>query len=101
MIDASEKLISLAAAGRLVAVDGRAVPVATVRQWTRTGVGGAVLESVDVGRRRCTSVEAVQRFLGRGHRRRELPANCGMTVITRHDETRAARVEAALAAEGI
>ena len=41
---------------------GKACHVHTVYRWTKTGRCGVVLESVVIGGRRCTSLEAYQRF---------------------------------------
>jgi hypothetical protein len=60
----TEKLIGLNEAARLIpGRDGGTVHVITVGLWTRRGKRGVILESVLAGPRRCTSVEAVQRFL--------------------------------------
>ena len=59
-----ERLITMADAGRWIAQrTGKRPYVATVYGWARRGVGGRVLESVRVGRRRYTSVEALCRFM--------------------------------------
>lgn len=35
----------------------------TLNRWARAGIGGVKLETVKVGGRRYTSIEAIQRFL--------------------------------------
>lgn len=65
MIDhAKEQLISFAqAAKRLPAWnDGRSVSPNTIARWARNGIKGVLLESIHIGRRQFTSVEACQRF---------------------------------------
>ncbi len=65
MIDIStEKLISLADAAALFpGRDGATVHPETVKNWARRGKKGIRLESILAGPRRCTSIQAVQRFL--------------------------------------
>jgi hypothetical protein len=68
MIDiTSEKLISIDDAAKLIpGRDGGTVHPLTMEKWTRSpGKRGVVLESVLAGPRRCTTIEAVQRFLER------------------------------------
>lgn len=64
MIDLrTEKLISLTDAARLPVLQLLRVSEWSVRNWARRGVHGVKLETVRVGQRRCTSVEAVHRFV--------------------------------------
>src|SRR2546425_11753779 len=68
MIDtAIEEAITLNAARRLPALrrDGRSPDLCTIYRWISRGVAGVTLESVKVGGARCTSAEAVRRFLDR------------------------------------
>jgi hypothetical protein len=59
-----EKLIDLDdAASRIPGRNGKSVHKNTVGLWTRRGRLGVILESVLAGPRRCTSVEALNRFL--------------------------------------
>jgi hypothetical protein len=59
----TEELISLPdAAARLPLRRGRPVNLATLYRWTTCGVKGVVLESIQIGGTRCTSVEAMQHF---------------------------------------
>lgn len=44
---------------------GKRPHVATFFRWTTAGVRGVVLESIQCGGTRCTSVEAIQRFFNR------------------------------------
>lgn len=58
-----EELISLAEAARhLPRIDGRKVAISTVWRWCRVGLRGVHLEYVRVGRKICTSREALLRF---------------------------------------
>jgi hypothetical protein len=58
-----EQLITLTeAARRLPRIDGRKVAVATLWRWARRGLRGARLEYVRVGRKICTTHEALMRF---------------------------------------
>lgn len=62
----SEAVLSLAdAAALLPRKRGRKIHVATVYRWTTTGCRGVVLESIQIGGARCTSREALQRFVDR------------------------------------
>lgn len=66
MIDVgSEQLISLAEAAGLLPCGrkGRSPDVKTVYAWTTNGCRSVVLESVQIGGRRCTTREAVLRFI--------------------------------------
>ena len=66
MIDArSERLLSLTEAANIFPglKPGTRMSPGSVARLTRTGCCGIVLESVMAGGRRCTSVEAVQRFI--------------------------------------
>jgi len=67
MIDPnSENLISLADASRLLPArrKGKRPHISCVYRWTTTGCKGVILESIQVGGTRCTSREALARFLG-------------------------------------
>jgi hypothetical protein len=48
-----------------------------VRRWADTGVDGVVLETVKVGGRRFTSLEAIERFLSRINGHPEFVAGAG------------------------
>lgn len=68
MIDLStENLLSLSeAAGKLPRRRrGKKPNVSTLYRWTQTGCRGVVLESCQIGGTRCTSAEALQRFVDR------------------------------------
>ncbi|GMU22147.1 MAG: hypothetical protein AMXMBFR13_22350 [Phycisphaerae bacterium] len=68
MIDLStEQVISLAEAARRLPRRraGKKAHVSCVYRWTTAGCKGVILESVQVGGTRCTSVEAIQRFIER------------------------------------
>jgi hypothetical protein len=51
--------------GVLPANRGRPIHISSVYRWTTSGVRGVVLETVQVGGRRLTSLEALQRFAER------------------------------------
>jgi len=62
-ISPDEKLITLTEATRhLPKVDGKKVSVCTLWRWCRKGLRGAFLEYVRVGRKICTTREAMLRF---------------------------------------
>jgi hypothetical protein len=56
----SETLIPLADAAELLPVRPS---LSTLSRWRREGFRGVKLETVVVGRRRCTSLEALERFI--------------------------------------
>jgi hypothetical protein len=59
-----EKLLSLSEAARtLPPIDGRRPHSSTIWRWIRRGSRGIHLEHVRLGRRTCTSVEALSRFV--------------------------------------
>jgi hypothetical protein len=102
MIDLStETILSLKDAVReLPALDGKKPHLSTVWRWMSDGVQGRVLEHVRVGRRICTSREALYRFLQQPPSESRTPS----TVRTRTAKQREADVEAArarLAARGV
>ena len=58
-----EDLISLAeAASQLPRIDHKKVPISTVWRWVRYGLRGVYLEHVRIGRKVCTSHQALIRF---------------------------------------
>ena len=62
-IGPDEQLITLAEATKhLPKVDGKKVSVCTLWRWCRRGLRGAFLEYVRVGRKICTTREAMLRF---------------------------------------
>lgn len=63
----SETIISLTDAAKLLPIRrrGKRPHVSCVYRWTTTGCKGVVLESVQVGGTRCTSREALARFIQR------------------------------------
>lgn len=66
MIDPNaESLISLSEAAGLLPRRraGKNVHVSCCYRWTKTGCRGVVLESIQVGGTRCTSREALARFM--------------------------------------
>ena len=64
MIDSSkEKLLSMSEAAKACpAIDGKRPHSGSIWRWTSKGVRGVQLEHVRVGRRVCTSREALDRF---------------------------------------
>ena len=65
MIDVhSENLVGLAEAGLHLPAhaDGKRIHPSTLYRWARTGFSGVRLETIRVGRRLCTSRQALQRF---------------------------------------
>lgn len=61
-----EQVLTLAEAAKLKWLPkrraGKRLHVSTVYRWTEQGCRGIVLESIQVGATRCTSVEALKRF---------------------------------------
>jgi len=65
-ISPNEQLITLTdAARRLPKIDGRKLAISTLWRWCRKGLRGEHLEYVRVGRKVCTSHEALLRFFNR------------------------------------
>jgi len=63
MIGMEDDLITLAQAARLLPrIDGKKVAISTIWRWCRNGLRGERLEYVRVGRKICTSPEALHRF---------------------------------------
>lgn len=59
-----ERLLTLAQAAKLIpGRQGKALAVSTIHRWALDGVCGVQLETVLVGGRKMTSVEALQRFV--------------------------------------
>lgn len=68
MIDiSSDKVVSLTEATRYLPRRRRRKRpnVATIYRWAQHGVRGVVLETIQVGGTKCTSIEAIQRFCDR------------------------------------
>ena len=64
MIDpVNETLISLSGAGRKIPVDANPIDPSTIWRWARKGRRGIKLETIRLGGRTVTSIEAVARFL--------------------------------------
>lgn len=63
----NERVVTLAEAASLLPRrrQGRKVHVSCLYRWSQRGVRGVILETVQVGGSRCTSVEALQRFVDR------------------------------------
>jgi hypothetical protein len=64
MVSLDESVVSLAEVTKLLPRrrQGKRPNVATLYRWTRVGVRGVVLESIQCGGTRCTSREALDRF---------------------------------------
>jgi hypothetical protein len=65
MIDSNaEHVVSLADAARLCPKrrGGKRPHVSCIYRWTTSGCRGVILESIQIGGTRCTSIEALQRF---------------------------------------
>ncbi len=58
----NETLVPIGAAGRYVPLGPH---LNTVRRWATQGIDGVKLESVRIGKRRYTTLEAIERFLAR------------------------------------
>ena len=67
MIDIhTEQVISLTeAAKRLPSGRGKRLHPSTLHRWAMRGCGGTKLEAIVIGGRRCTSLEALHRFIER------------------------------------
>jgi hypothetical protein len=79
---ASEQLISLREAATLLPRrrKGRRPHISCLYRWTTAGCRGIVLESVSVGGTRCTSREAIARFIWRlSNPAHSLPTGNGVT----------------------
>ncbi len=84
----------------LPTMDGKKPHLSTVWRWMSDGVQGRVLEHVRIGRRICTSREALHRFMNAP----TVASNSPSTVRTRTTKQREAAIEAArasLAARGV
>jgi hypothetical protein len=100
MIDIScERLISIDEAAKLIpGRDGGCVHPLTMERWTRPpGKRGVILESVLAGPRRCTSVEAIQRFLEACTRAAAGERQPARGIVTRTSRQAAAAVKKAIA----
>ena len=97
MIDISkETVISLKEATRLLPRrrNGKKTCLQTMYRWTaRRGIRGVVLETIQVGGTKCTSIEALQRFFDRLTQQRSQPHQDGLKTPTQRsrDHARAER----------
>jgi hypothetical protein len=98
----SEEIISLQeAAGRLPRRRGGKRPhVATVYRWTSQGCRGIRLEVCQIGGTRCTSLEALQRFVDRLTAARGDPEPAIETAAPSRPPLSAARKQADLERSG-
>ena len=65
MIDIGrERLLTLQQAAKLIpGRPGKSIHFSSIYRWAGTGISGVVLETVQVGGKKMTSVEALQRFI--------------------------------------
>ena len=65
MIDIGrERLLTLQQAAKLIpGRTGKALHISSIYRWAGAGISGLVLETVQVGGKKMTSVEALQRFI--------------------------------------
>lgn len=108
MIDVTtEEILSLAEATRaLPKIDGKRPHISTLWRWARKGLCGVQLEYVRLGRRICTSREALSRFAqhlaeadGEPAEHRAISKSRPRTEAQRREAV--ARAEAELEAAGI
>ena len=102
MIDIqNEEVVSLAEAAKSKCLPrrrkGKRPHVATLFRWTTVGVRGVVLETLQCGGTRCTSVQALQRFFERCTD----PSAPAKTNTTKAREHEIAKAERELDAAGI
>ena len=58
-----EKLVSMTEAAKILPlVDGKKPHLSTIFRWMKIGIRGVQLEHIYIGRKLCTSEEALQRF---------------------------------------
>ena len=77
--------------------EGRKTHVSTLHRWATVGCRGCVLETIQVGGTRCTSLEALQRFFEAltAARRGEPPTGSGCVGVSRSHAHRLRDSEAA------
>jgi hypothetical protein len=94
-----EAAISFSAATRLPELqkDGRKLHPSTLYRWSKAGVRGVVLETVVLGGTRCTTREAVRRFL----HKLSCPIGTAPTPTPDQRQHRYESAERRLAASGI
>ena len=97
----SEEVVSLTEAAKSKCLPrrrkGKRPHVATLFRWATVGVRGVVLETIQCGGTRCTSVEAIQRFFERCTD----PAALSKTRTTKTRQRQIANAERDLDAAGI
>lgn len=61
---ATERLLTMGEAARMLPRfrQGKRVDITTIFRWALRGVKGVKLETIQIGGRKCTSAEALQRF---------------------------------------
>ncbi len=102
MIDIqTEQVVSLTEAAKSKCLprrrQGKRPHVATLFRWATVGVRGVVLETIQCGGTRCTSLEALQRFFDRCTD----PAASAKTRTTKARQREMVRAERELNAAGI
>lgn len=87
----NEEIISLTEATSLLPRRrrGRKPHVATLYRWAQRGCRGVVLETCQVGGTKCTSVEALQRFVDRLSRRHADPREDDESPTAQEDHDKA------------
>lgn len=78
---ASEKLVPISAAGQKFP---HPVGRTALERWMRHGVRGVRLESIQIGNRRFTSEEAIQRFICRTNEQRHANSKVRMSSRELH-----------------
>lgn len=102
MIDIqTEEVVSLTQAAKSKCLPrrrkGKRPHVATLFRWATVGVRGVVLETIQCGGTRCTSVQALQRFFERCTD----PSTPARPTTTKAREREISRAEQELSAAGI
>ena len=93
MIDIeSETIITLGDACGYFPPEG--VSTATIARWIQRGVRGVTLETIAIGGRRCTSREAIERFIA-AQNADDTHATPSITPAQRRRQSEAARMELA------
>ena len=98
----NERLISFAEASKLFPLRrrGKKPSISCLYRWTSRGCKGVILESVQAGGSRCTSREAVGRFLDRMTEAHG-PTNAVCTSTSRQRERQMSQAEKFLDDEGV
>jgi len=94
-----EQVVSLTDATKLMPKrrGGKRPHVATMHRWSTRGHRGIVLETLQVGGTKCTSVEALQRFFDR----LSSPTTSTLPFLTVHRAKQQLAIDRQLDAEGL